>query len=294
MASGFGSGLVDRPILRRTLAPVLGFLAVVVAGIYGLSTLGGVGLVEAAFWIVDLTSIDRHFEQADGPERATKAYAVLITVGIVLSGLWIGETVVTAAFGGQIRSEVKRATMERQLADTEDHVIVCGYGMFGRTIANRLAENDREVVIVEIDDEIARRVREDGHLFVEGDARRKQVLNDAGIDRASKLVAAIDDSNVNIQIAIVSGTTVNAPELLVRVGDEMYESVAREAGADEVIIPEVVSGQRVTRLLEEPTAEEPATEGSAERLESGEAVGKPFDSERSPVNRASDSVDDPR
>jgi voltage-gated potassium channel len=34
--------------------------------------------------------------------------------------------------------------------------------------------------------------------------------------------------------------------LVVRVGDEMYESLARRAGADEVVIPEVVSGERVT------------------------------------------------
>jgi len=87
---------------------------------------------------------------------------------------------------------------------------------------------------------------------VEGDARREQVLRTAGVDRATKLVAAIDDSNVNIQIAIVSGTAASSAEILVRVGDEVYESVAREAGADEVVIPEVVSGERVTRLLERP------------------------------------------
>jgi Trk K+ transport system NAD-binding subunit len=42
-----------------------------------------------------------------------------------------------------------------------------------------------------------------------------------------------------------------APEvtLVVRVGDEMYESLARRAGADEVVIPEVVSGEQVIESL---------------------------------------------
>jgi voltage-gated potassium channel len=238
--------------LRRTLTPIGVFVAIVVAGITGFAALGNVGFVEAAFWLVDLTSIDLHFETHAGPERATKAYAVLVTGGLVLSGLWIGETVVTELFGGRIPAEVSRATMQRRIENTDRHVIVCGYGMFGRTIANRLAEAGQAVVVIEIDADNADRAREDGHLLVKGDARQEQVLRAAGVDRSTKLVAAIDDSNVNIQIAIVSGTATSTPDILVRVGDEMYESVAKEAGADEVVIPEVVSGEQVIGLLERP------------------------------------------
>jgi voltage-gated potassium channel len=256
VASDRVSRLGERPILRRALAPIGVFASVVVAGVLGLSALGNVGLVEATFWLVDLTSIDIHFQDHAGPERATKAYAVAVTVGLVLSGLWIGETVLTEAFGGQIQAEVSRATMHRRIQRSDDHVIVCGYGMFGRTIANRLTEAGRTVVVVEIDEDHADRARDDGHLLVEGDARREGVLRSAGVERASKLVAAIDDSNANVQIAIVSGTATSTPDIVVRVGEEMYEPVAREAGADEVIIPEVVSGERVTGLLEEPA--EPA------------------------------------
>ena len=244
--------LGNRPILRQMVAPIGVFVVIVVTGILGYAMLGNVGLVEAAFWMIDPTSIDLHFEAHAGTERATKAYAVVVTVGLVLSGLWIGETVVTELFGGRISTEVSRATMQRRIRNSDDHVIVCGYGMFGRTVANRLAEAGRAVVVIEIDADNAERAREDGHLLVEGDARREQVLRTAGVDRATKLVAAIDDSNVNIQIAIVSGTAASSAEILVRVGDEVYESVAREAGADEVVIPEVVSGERVTRLLERP------------------------------------------
>lgn len=253
MRLGFASRLVDRPLLRRTAGPIVTFVTVVVAGVIGFSVLGGVGPVEAAFWLVDLTSIEFHLQRHEGPERAIKAYAVLITVGLVISSLWIGETVLTAAFGERIRAEVTRATMQREISEIEDHVIVCGYGMFGRTIANHLTDVGRDVVVIERDDDTARRVRTDGHLLVSGDARRESVLRDAGVDRASKLVAGIDDSNVNIQIAIITGTVVDSPELLVRVGTEMYEPIAREAGADEVIIPEVVSGRQVTRLLDHST-----------------------------------------
>ena len=129
--------------------------------------------------------------------------------------------------------------------DTEDHVIVCGYGMFGRTVARRLAEADREVVVVESDEDESERAQRDGHLVVTGDARREAVLREAGIERARTTVAAVDDSNVNIQVAIAAGQLAPAVHPFVRVGDEMYESLARRAGADDVIIPEVMSGRTI-------------------------------------------------
>lgn len=235
----------DRPLVARALPPAAAFLGVVAAGVAGFAVLAGVGPVEATFWLLDPTGIELHFERHAGPERLTKAYAVLVAVGLVLSSLWAGETVLSAAFGGRMARELSRARDRRRIMDTEDHVIVCGYGMFGRTVARRLAEADREVVVVESDEDESERAQRDGHLVVTGDARREAVLREAGIERARTTVAAVDDSNVNIQVAIAASQLAPAVHLFVRVGDEMYESLARRAGADDVIIPEVMSGRTI-------------------------------------------------
>jgi voltage-gated potassium channel len=88
-----------------------------------------------------------------------------------------------------------------------------------------------------------------GVLPVEGDARNEDVLRDAAIGDAAAVVAAIDDSNANIQIAITASQIAPDVRLVVRVGDEDYTSVARRAGADEVVIPEVLSGEDVSDAL---------------------------------------------
>ena len=69
------------------------------------------------------------------------------------------------------------------------------------------------------------------------------------LERASTLVAAVDDSNTNIQTAIIVSQLAPTVRIVVRVGDEMYEQLARRAGADEVIIPEVASGEQVSGTL---------------------------------------------
>ena len=225
------------------------FLAVALMAIAGYAALGDVGVVEAAFWVVDPTSIDLHFRDHAGPERATKGFAVLVTVGLVLSGVWTGETVLTTAFGEHIRDEVKRMQDRTTIETLEDHVVVCGYGMFGRTIAAQLSNNGHDVVVIESDETRANRADEAGHLVVLGDARHEEVLADAGIGRAATAVAAIDDSNANIQIAIVAEELSEGLNIVVRVGDEMYESLARRAGADTVVIPEITSGQNVANFI---------------------------------------------
>ncbi|MFB6280679.1 MAG: NAD-binding protein, partial [Haloferacaceae archaeon] len=63
------------------------------------------------------------------------------------------------------------------------------------------------------------------------------------------VVAAIDDSNANIQIGVATSQIAPDANLVVRVGDEMYASTARRVGADSVVIPEVVSGTRVVEEL---------------------------------------------
>ncbi|QLH80066.1 NAD-binding protein [Halosimplex rubrum] len=240
---------MSRPLARRVGRPVAAFAALVVAGVVGFAALAGVGAVEALFWLLDPTSIEIFIESHDAPARSLRAFAIVVESGLILSGLWIGETVVSATFGGQIGTELRQMQVERTIENTERHVVVCGYGTFGKTIARQLRDRDRSVVVVETGDGQYERALDDGLLAVRGDARREELLVEAGAERADAVVGAVDDANVNIQVAITAGELAPDARVVVRAGDEMYESVARRAGADEVIIPEVVSGEQVTTTL---------------------------------------------
>jgi len=240
--------LSARPILRRAVRPISALLAVTVLSVVGYVALAGIGVVEAVFWLMDPTSVELHFQTHEGPEQVTKTFAVLTRVGLILSSLWIGETVLSAAFGGQITEELKRMQTERTIDDMSDHVVICGYGIFGRTVAAKLREAGHDVVAIELDPAEFDRVP-DEMLAVQGDARRADVLERVNITEARAIIAAIDDSNANIQIAITASQLAPELEVVVRVGDEQYESLARRAGADDVVIPEVLTGETVSGWL---------------------------------------------
>ncbi|MFB6091778.1 MAG: TrkA family potassium uptake protein [Haloquadratum sp.] len=241
--------VLERPLLRRLLRPVAAFTAIVGVGVAGFSTLGHVGVVDALFWLLDPTSIELHFQTHEGPERLVKAFAVVVLSGLIVAGLWTGETALSAAFGGQIQTELKQMQIERTIDGLQDHIIICGYGTFGKTIAMALCDGDRDVVVIEQADPEFQRAVDDDLLAIQGDARREETLRDAGLEDAATVVGAIDDSNANIQIAMTASQVAPTVRLVVRVGDEMYEALARRAGADEVIIPEVASAEQVTTRL---------------------------------------------
>ena len=223
-------------------------MTTLLVGIVGFVLLAGIGVVDAAFWLLDPTSIELYFETHGGPERATKAFALVVFSGLILSGLWIGEAVLDAVFGGQFGEELRRVKTQNAIENLSNHTIICGYGMFGRTVAQHLRERGADVVVIERDASTLDRIGEEVLAF-QGDARREEALEQAGITRAGAVVAGIDDSNVNIQIGIVTSQLAPDARLVVRVGDEMYESLARRAGADTVVIPEIVSGTDVVADL---------------------------------------------
>jgi CPA2 family monovalent cation:H+ antiporter-2 len=68
------------------------------------------------------------------------------------------------------------------------HTIVVGYGPVGRTVARLLRDGGIEPVIIEMNLDTVRRLRQDGYGAVYGDAARGDVLDAAGIRNSLGLV----------------------------------------------------------------------------------------------------------
>ena len=241
--------LAERPVLRHTLMPITALFGVVATSVAGYMLLAGVGIIEATYWLISPANVGIHIRDDGGPARLIQGFAVLSRVGLVLSSLWIGQTVLSALFGGQITEELKRVQQERSISELSAHIVVCGYGMFGETIAQRLETETTDVVVIEYEDETVEQAERNGHLVVDGDAREEATLERANVANAETVIAAVDNSNVNIQVAILIQQLAPEATLVVRIGDQIYASTAQRAGADVVVIPEIMSGGDIAEQL---------------------------------------------
>ncbi|MGA9032034.1 MAG: monovalent cation:proton antiporter-2 (CPA2) family protein [Sulfuricaulis sp.] len=121
------------------------------------------------------------------------------------------------------------------------HVIVCGYGRSGQNLAWMLEQEGINYLALDLDPVRVRDARDAGKPVVYGDAVRRDVLDAAGLHRATAL--AISFYDVSLALKVLETTRVLRPDMpvIVRTMDDAALEKLKAAGATEVV-PESLEG----------------------------------------------------
>jgi voltage-gated potassium channel len=223
-------------------------VGVMVVGTIGYRLLG-LGWLDSAYQTVTTIATVGFREIPEDPSRPFRIF----TMGLVLTGvgiaLYTATVLLESLVEGRLTDRIGRRRMERTIAELEGHVILCGWGRVGRSIHQFVTGAGEDVVVVEQDPERFDRVP---GLKVEGDATDDRVMAEAGIDRASRLIAAIDTDADNLFVTL--SARARRPDLFIvaRVRDEGNEAKMRQAGANRVVNPQQIGGARIAALALQP------------------------------------------
>jgi voltage-gated potassium channel len=233
--------------VRLWLAAVLITVAVGTAGYL----IMGWSIGDAAYMTgITLTTVGyKEVRELDGLGRAWTVLVAVAGVGIIFGSVGIvAEAVLSEAVNG--RGEAKRMT--QTIGALTGHVILCGYGRVGSTVARELDHVGEPFVVVDINPASLDAARADGHLVVAGDATIDAVLHEAGIERARGLVTTIDSDANNVYVTL-SARSLN-PNLFVvaRANQEGSEAKLVQAGADRVVSPYTRAGRQIAELAIRP------------------------------------------
>ena len=169
---------------------------------------------------------------------AAMVLSMLIAPLLVLYGNLLAKRLEGGAWVEQARGVHEIAA---RAFGIQKHVIVCGYGRSGQSLA-RLLESEN-VPFIALDDD-PRRVRaaaQAGDRVVFGDASRVEVLMAAGVHRARAVVVSFAHTpSAHKVLAAVQRLKPDAP-VIVRTVDDSDLDALRDAGAAEVV-PEVMEG----------------------------------------------------
>jgi CPA2 family monovalent cation:H+ antiporter-2 len=121
------------------------------------------------------------------------------------------------------------------------HVIVCGYGRSGQTLARLLDRENIPFIALDLDPLRVKQAAAAGESVVYGDASRREVLMAAGLSRAKAVVVTYAD--VPSALKVLHQVREVRPELpvVVRTLDDARMDELIQAGAQEVV-PEVLEG----------------------------------------------------
>ena len=140
--------------------------------------------------------------------------------------------------------------MERRIADWSGHVIICGYGRVGRS--HRRPRGRQRARTWSWSTATPTGWPACPSTTLQGDATDDEVLRAAGIDRARVLVAALTTDADNLFLTVTARSL--RPDLFIvaRARQEASEEKLASAGADRVVNPQRIGGQRMAAFVLQP------------------------------------------
>ncbi len=141
-------------------------------------------------------------------------------------------------------------------------IIIVGAGEVGYNIANRLASENKKVVVIERNADAARRIAEDLDVQVITDSGSSPaVLMDAGVKEADILLAVTDSDETNLVACMVTNMLSPNTKKLVRLRNadfDPYHDNFRNSvpHIDTVINPEIEVVNTIRKLMDVPGAQD--------------------------------------
>jgi len=221
---------------RRMVLALMALSSVIVLGTIGYVILG-IDVLDALYQTVTtVTTIGfREVVEFDARLKIYTIVLALLGVGTVLYTLTMTLELVME---GQLGNLWGRRRMQRDIDGYEGHALVCGWGRVGRAAAEQIARTGQNVVVIDKDEE---RLSSCDFPHVMGDATDDEVLRAAGIRTAHTLVAALDNDAGSVYVVLTARSrTDDAEPKFVR------------AGADRVVNPQRIGGNRIAAFAESP------------------------------------------
>ena len=130
----------------------------------------------------------------------------------------------------------------------DDHYVICGYGVTGRSAARSLLGQGVErgrIVVVERDQRVLQAATDEGFAGVLGDAWRVEVLSQVQVERAQAVIVAPNRDDTAVLITLTARELSPTATIVAAAREHENAHLLEQSGADSVI----TSAEAAGRLL---------------------------------------------
>ncbi len=253
-----------RDLWRRIRWPALGLALALVYGVAGYMLLEGWRFLDALYMTVTtLTTVGfREVRPLDDGGMVFTLTVITIGVGLVLTTVTV---VAQWVLEGDWGERTRRNRMQRRIDALTGHFIVCAYGRVGRAVARELEAQGASFVVVDPDERLVERMRDDGVAHIIDDPTHEHVLRTAGADQARGLVCAVDSDATNVYIALVARALNPDLFIVARASEPGSDQRLLRAGVNRVVSPFVSSGRHMALVALRPSADDVVALGTSGR-----------------------------
>jgi voltage-gated potassium channel len=155
---------------------------------------------------------------------------------------------------GEITLYFKNRHLMQELDKMKQHVIICGFGRNGQQAAKILQVHKIDFVVIEKNVEVIKDYLDASSsvVYLLEDATDDNTLVRAGVARARAMIITLPEDANNVFI-VLSTRSLN-PNLQIISRASNHNSIAklRKAGADNIVMPELVGGAHMGTLVSKP------------------------------------------
>lgn len=227
------------------------FILLLIVGVVGYSLLLDVSWIDALYMTV-ITISTVGFGEVGARSASSEIFSVfMIFLGVGVVG-YTFTTVVAMFVEGKVRDLWKGSKMDKKIAATKEHYIICGSGELAEVIIRSFLDEGLDFVVVTDKREDLDEYSTHDILVVEGQSTEESVLLHAGIERAKGLVSTLDTEVDNI-VTVLTAKSLNPGVYII--ANAITKSGAeklRKVGADKTLSATEISGKRMASLMIRP------------------------------------------
>jgi len=244
-----------RSLPENVVRAVVLLIAVTIVGTAGYIAIEGYNLLDALYMtVIVLTTIGfGEVHPLDDEGRIFTIFLAIFGVGAIFYTLL---AVFQFLIEGELGNILGVQRMKSQIQHLSQHFILCGYGRVGEEIAHEFMDRGVRFVVIDNNDDAVERARRRNIPLLIGDGTSDEILREAGVERASCLLAASDSDSGNTFIALTAKALNPNVFVVARAAHPESQPRMLRAGADRVFSPYVTAGRQMAISALQPTVVE--------------------------------------
>ncbi|MDI6799228.1 MAG: potassium channel protein [Actinomycetota bacterium] len=237
---------------KLKLALVL-IASILLTGVIGFSYIEGWPILDS-FYMTLITITTVGFDEVRPLSASGKLFTIFLIIAGVGTVLYAFSLIVEFFIEGHLGGLMGERKMKKRIDALDSHYILCGLGRVGQQVAKEFLNLKIPFVVIDRDHGSIENFRSQDLLFIEGDATEDRILEEAGITRATGLIAALNDDADNVYVVLTSKSFNQDLFIVARSSSEGSELKLKKAGATKVISPAVIGGRRMASYITRPVA----------------------------------------
>lgn len=177
-----------------------------------------------------------------------KLFKSFMTLALYGSFVYLFGAVVESASRGEFLKMFQKS-VSKEIEKLSEHYVIIGFGEVGSSAAEYLRNKGAQMLVVEKNDAVVRKCLADGILAIQGNARDKDALLAAGVERAKAAIITPDDDAENIVLTLAVKAIKPGIKIIARCGHTKNIEGLKLAGATKVLIPEVIAGEHFGKAV---------------------------------------------